>query len=166
MPAHLQWFGLTDRGKVRPNNEDSFLCLQFDAQELRYLGKIGEAASESVDFVFAVSDGMGGAMAGEFASRVTVEKITRLLPPAFKRSAAGLPTDFEDVLEELFSEIHRALMYLGSDRSGLFRHGRHLEHVLVYSRMDVFRPYRRQPDLLFSRRGREESSRSAMTIPM
>jgi serine/threonine protein phosphatase PrpC len=122
VPAHLQWFGLTDRGKVRPNNEDSFLCLQFDALELRYLGKFGEAASESVDFVFAVSDGMGGAMAGEFASRVAVEKITRLLPAAFKRSAAGLPTDFEDVLEELFNEIHRALMFLGStdpDCSGM-----------------------------------------------
>ena len=122
VPSHLQWFGLTDRGKVRPNNEDSFLCLQFDALELRYLGKIGEAASENVDFVFAVSDGMGGAMAGEFASRVAVEKITRLLPPAFKRSAAGLPIDFEDVLEELFSEIHNALMYLGStdpDCSGM-----------------------------------------------
>ena len=121
-PTRLQWFGLTDRGKVRPNNEDSFLCLQFDARELHYLGKIGEAASGSVDFVFAVSDGMGGAMAGEFASRVAVEKITRLLPPAYKRSAVGLPTDFKDVLEELFTEIHKALMYLGSadpDCSGM-----------------------------------------------
>jgi PPM family protein phosphatase len=120
--VRLQWFGLTDRGKVRRNNEDAFLCLQFDALELHYLGKIGDAASESLDFVFAVSDGMGGAMAGEFASRVTVDKITRLLPPAFKRSAAGLPMDFEDVFEELFSEIHRALTYLGAsdpDCSGM-----------------------------------------------
>ena len=57
---------------------------------------------------------MGGAMAGEFASRVTVDKITHLLPAAFKRSAVGLPNDFEDVLDELFEEIHRSLMYLGS----------------------------------------------------
>jgi PPM family protein phosphatase len=120
--ARLQWYGQTDRGKVRPNNEDSFLCLQFDALELSYLGKIGESTSESVDLVFAVSDGMGGAMAGEFASRVAVEKITRLLPPTFKRSAVGLPADFGDVLDELFGEIHRALMYLGStdpDCSGM-----------------------------------------------
>ncbi|MFZ0710614.1 MAG: protein phosphatase 2C domain-containing protein, partial [Terrimicrobiaceae bacterium] len=120
--ARLQWYGQTDRGKVRPNNEDSFLCLQFDALELRYLGKVGESASESVDLVFAVSDGMGGAMAGEFASRVAVEKITRLLPPTFRRSAAGLPADFGDVLDALFGEIHRALMYLGStdpDCSGM-----------------------------------------------
>jgi serine/threonine protein phosphatase PrpC len=120
--ARLQWYGQTDRGKVRPNNEDSFLCLQFDALELRYLGKLGESTSESVDLVFAVSDGMGGAMAGEFASRVAVEKITRLLPPTFRRSAAGLPADFGDVLDALFGEIHRALMYLGStdpDCSGM-----------------------------------------------
>ncbi|HEY5705457.1 MAG TPA: protein phosphatase 2C domain-containing protein [Terrimicrobiaceae bacterium] len=120
--AHLHWYGQTDRGKIRQNNEDSFLCLQFDALELHYLGKIGESSPANVDFVFAVSDGMGGAMAGEFASRVAVEKITRLLPPTFKRSAAGLPVDFEDVLDELFSEIHRALMYLGStdpDCSGM-----------------------------------------------
>ena len=73
-PALLHWWGHTDQGKVRKNNEDAFLGLQFDAQEVRYLGKVGDATTEFADFVFAVSDGMGGAMAGEFASRITVEK--------------------------------------------------------------------------------------------
>ena len=111
--TRLQWWGLTDRGKVRKNNEDTFLGLQFDAQEVRHLGKVGEAATANADFVFAVSDGMGGAMAGEFASRVTVEKITHLLPRAFKQRAGGLNAGFEDVLEELFDQIHKALLYLG-----------------------------------------------------
>jgi PPM family protein phosphatase len=111
--SRLQWWGLTDQGKVRKNNEDSFLCLQFDAQELRYLGKIGDAPTAIADFVFAVSDGMGGAQAGEFASRITVEKITRLLPRAFKHSAAGLNAGVDDVLEELFDQIHNALTFLG-----------------------------------------------------
>ena len=57
----LRWFGLTHRGRIRPSNEDSFLCLQFDAREVHYLGKFGEASTGPVDFVFAVSDGMGGA---------------------------------------------------------------------------------------------------------
>ena len=92
-------------------------------------------------------------MAGEFASRVAVEKITRLLPAAFKRSAVGLPTDFKDVLEELFTEIHRALMYL-APRSGLLGDGRHPESLLVYPRLDVLRPYWGQPNLLFSCPGR------------
>ena len=113
----LRWFGQTDRGKVRPNNEDHFLALQFDAQEVRYLGRIGEASIENTDFVFAVSDGMGGAMAGEFASRVSVDKITRLLPRSFKQSALGLETGFSDVLTELFDQIHRALLFLGGSYS-------------------------------------------------
>ena len=66
-------FTVTDRGKVRKNNEDSFVAIQFDAQEVRYLGKVGEDTGEHNDFVFAVSDGMGGAMAGEFASRITID---------------------------------------------------------------------------------------------
>ena len=112
--AHrLQWFGQTDRGKVRKNNEDSFLGLQFDANEAHLLGKIGEAAIGSADLVFAVSDGMGGAHAGEFASRITVEKITRLLPRSFRQSAVGIEAGFADVLTELYDQIHRALMFLG-----------------------------------------------------
>jgi PPM family protein phosphatase len=113
-PMRLRWHGQTDRGKVRKNNEDAFLGVQFDAQEVRHLGKIGEASTEHCDFVFAVSDGMGGAAAGEFASRIAVEKITRLMPRAYKQSALGLSAGAGDVLEVLFDEIHKALTYLGA----------------------------------------------------
>ncbi len=111
---HLAWSGHTDIGRVRKNNEDAFLGLAIDGHEARYLGKIGEWESEDADFVFAVSDGMGGAMAGEFASRIAVEKITRLLPPLFKQNASGFSVGFADVLGELVTEIHKALLYLGA----------------------------------------------------
>jgi protein phosphatase len=111
--ARLRWSGLSDRGKVRKNNEDSFLGLQFDAREAHLLGKLGEASLEKADLAFAVSDGMGGAMAGEFASRITVEKITKLMPPAFTLSATGLDAGCTDVLTELFAQIHRALIFVG-----------------------------------------------------
>jgi len=110
----LKWFGWTDRGRVRPNNEDAFLGLQFDAREVHHLGRLGEASLTRTDFAFAVSDGMGGAMAGEYASRIAVEKITRLLPRSFQQSAVGMETGFADVLTELFGETHRALAYVGS----------------------------------------------------
>jgi protein phosphatase len=109
----LKWSGWTDRGKVRLNNEDSFLGLQFDAKEVFRLGKFGEASLEKMDFTFAVSDGMGGALAGEFASRTAVEKITTLLPRAFRHSALGLQPGFSDMLTELFDQIHRALVFVG-----------------------------------------------------
>src|SRR6478735_8176561 len=108
----LHWYGVTDRGKVRKNNEDAFLALCFDAREVRYLGKLGEASLGHTDFAFAVSDGIGGAQAGEFASRITVEKITSLLPKSYKQSAAGIEVGVDDVMTELFDQIHRALVYL------------------------------------------------------
>ncbi|MFY8268917.1 MAG: PP2C family protein-serine/threonine phosphatase, partial [Terrimicrobiaceae bacterium] len=111
---HLTWSGHTDTGKVRKNNEDSFLGLLINASGAQYLGKIGDADCSGADFVFAVSDGMGGAMAGEFASKIAVEKITKMFPPLFRQNAAGLASGFQDVLQEVFGEIHRALLYLGS----------------------------------------------------
>src|SRR3954465_6222758 len=97
----LKWFGKTDVGRVRKNNEDAFLAVQFDARELNILGKIGEAPVSTHDFAFAVSDGMGGAKSGEFASRIAVDKIAHLLPKSFKQSALGLSAGFEDVFETL-----------------------------------------------------------------
>jgi protein phosphatase len=110
----LKWFGWTDKGRVRPNNEDSFLALRFDAQEIHRLGKLGEAPTAPTDFAFAVCDGMGGAKAGEFASRIAVEKITTLLPRSFKQSARGLSAGCSDVLTELFSQVHRSLAFVGN----------------------------------------------------
>ena len=111
--AQLEWFGWTDIGRVRKNNEDSFLGLRFDAREVQRLGKIGEASLAEHDFTFAVCDGMGGAKAGEYASQIAVDKITTLLPRAFKSSAEGIDPDFVNVLEELYAQAHRALVYLG-----------------------------------------------------
>jgi protein phosphatase len=109
----LTWSGCTDIGKVRKNNEDAFLGLVFDTREVHRLGKIGEAAADKNAFAFAVCDGMGGAKAGEYASNIAVEKITKLLPAAFRHSKNGLREEAPDVLTELFAQIHRALVYLG-----------------------------------------------------
>jgi serine/threonine protein phosphatase PrpC len=112
-PCHVNWSGLTDRGRFRENNEDAFLALTFDAEGVRFLGKEGHGSLESADFVFAVSDGMGGAKSGEFASRIAVDKITRLLPRSFHQRARGLPTGFSDILETLMLAIHEEMTSLG-----------------------------------------------------
>jgi PPM family protein phosphatase len=109
----LRWSGMTHRGHVRPNNEDAFLALAFDSREVRYLGKTGESTLAESDFLFAVSDGMGGEKSGEFASRIAVEKITRFLPKTFKARAQGISSGFDDMLLKVFDEIHHDLLKLG-----------------------------------------------------
>jgi protein phosphatase len=112
-PLQLNWSGCTDTGRVRKNNEDAFLGLQFDAREVRLLGKFGEETTETFDYAFAICDGMGGAKSGEFASHIAVERITRLLPHAYRQSAHGMNPGCADILSELFTQIHRALVFVG-----------------------------------------------------
>jgi serine/threonine protein phosphatase PrpC len=108
----VHWSGLTHVGRIRKNNEDAFLALAVDGREVRYLGKTGHATLGMSDFVFAVSDGMGGAKSGEFASRIAVDRITRLFPRAFRLAAAGMGTGFADILTELVASIHNDLLKL------------------------------------------------------
>jgi serine/threonine protein phosphatase PrpC len=112
IPAPLQWSALTHPGKVRMNNEDTFLALAFNAQELRFLGKTGSSDVAEQDFVFAVSDGMGGAKSGEFASKIATERITKLLPRSFRYRALGMDSGFQDILNELFLRIHQEMQTL------------------------------------------------------
>lgn len=111
--APLSWTGCTEQGPIRPNNEDSFLGLSIDAREVRHLGKNGSGSTAANDLLFAVSDGMGGAKAGEFASRIATEKITRMFPPLVSRRLSGTPIGFTAAYSRLFAEIHKALQYLG-----------------------------------------------------
>jgi serine/threonine protein phosphatase PrpC len=113
-PLQLSWSGQTHVGRVRQNNEDAFLALTVDGQGVRYLGKIGEGRLNGSDFIFAVSDGMGGEKSGEFASRIAVDKITRMMPRYFQLRAAGLPTGFADILSELFHQIHGEITRMGA----------------------------------------------------
>jgi protein phosphatase len=98
---------------VRPENEDVFLALAFNGHEVLHLGKTGESTFAAHDFVFAVSDGMGGANSGGFASRSTVDRVTKLLPRTFTLNAAGLAGGCADLLAELVDAIHRDLLRLG-----------------------------------------------------
>ena len=109
----VRWSGITDVGRFRKNNQDAFLALAVDGENVYRLGKYGEGTMEQCDYVFAVSDGMGGANAGDFASRIAVDKITRLFPQTFRVAAGGLSVGFQDVLTELLDLIHAELIVLG-----------------------------------------------------
>jgi protein phosphatase len=109
----VRWSGVTDVGRFRKENQDAFLALALDGENVYRLGKFGEAPIEHNDFIFAVSDGMGGANAGDFASRIAVDKITRLFPRSFRDAAGGLTVGFQDLLLELLDQIHAEMTVLG-----------------------------------------------------
>ena len=70
----------TDVGKVRSHNEDAFVAV--DLGDARWqLPSCGDGLLEPTaqGALFAVSDGMGGARAGELASAMTVDALVREL---------------------------------------------------------------------------------------
>src|ERR1700761_8363496 len=86
-------FGLSDRGCVRPNNEDYFI-------------------TDAESGIFILADGMGGANAGEFASRLSAESLHEYLLQAPVH-------DGGDMLQEAFHEANRAVRQAASGKPEL-----------------------------------------------
>lgn len=78
-PKYIQLQGLTDVGCIRNGNEDCFV-IQAMSQEREPLNptRVFEIHQED-DLFAAVSDGMGGAAAGEVASQTALETLNRYL---------------------------------------------------------------------------------------
>lgn len=98
--------GLTDVGRVREHNEDSFLLV--DPSSGRALGN-GEAISCEIGaaMLLAVADGMGGAAAGEVASRMAVERFKTLLAEVDfgKSSPDQIEVRIEEALQTANADI-------------------------------------------------------------
>ena len=86
-PIAIDIAACTDVGLVRKNNEDSYITVDLLAgQSLGDLFK-GERTTQNLSILLAVSDGMGGKLAGEVASDLTVNTLkdqllrSKKLPP-------------------------------------------------------------------------------------
>jgi len=112
--ASLRWSGFRHVGRVRANNEDEFLGVAFNREEFIYLASHGEVPLSDFDYVFAVSDGMGGERSGEFASKFAIDNITRLMGQRFSLKLKNQDAGIRDCLRELFLGIHRQLTVLGN----------------------------------------------------
>jgi protein phosphatase len=80
-------FGLSDRGRVRPNNEDHFLVAELH-KALRVRQSSLEQPplqySDIQGYLFLVADGMGGHQAGQLASTLAVEVVEQFALNRFK----------------------------------------------------------------------------------
>lgn len=101
----LEIFGMTDKGCVRPANEDCFLIQVMDAtQPGLNSGSLVEVRNQS-DFMMAVADGMGGAAAGEVASATALSAVSDFL--LLHRDALS-KTDGEARVRMLEKSVHVA----------------------------------------------------------
>jgi serine/threonine protein phosphatase PrpC len=104
--------GRTDTGHVRSHNEDSFVVADLTGGAL-----LGEGKSERFDVgergvLLAVSDGMGGAQAGEVASALVVESLTRALRARPKGESA------DALLSDAVEKAHKTVVETG-ERQGM-----------------------------------------------
>src|SRR5712692_5804075 len=82
----VELYAKSDVGRVRRGNEDNFLLLDL-ATRRTWTGSDGAEPPEelrrfelgSEGLVLVVSDGMGGALAGDVASRMAVDSVRQVL---------------------------------------------------------------------------------------
>src|SRR5438132_9167685 len=80
-------FGITDKGRVRPSNEDQFLSAELTKAMRIWQTSLPEPKAQVGDergHLFLVADGMGGHRAGEQASTIAVVAIEQFTLNAFK----------------------------------------------------------------------------------
>lgn len=86
---YLRVVGRTDVGNVRTNNEDSLVVADLSGNLALDAGSDGRFNVGDRGVLLAVSDGMGGLMAGEVASALVIEG----LPAAIRDGRASAPTE-------------------------------------------------------------------------
>lgn len=91
-PIRATYFALTDRGRTRDHNEDTFLAADLDAREALRASRTTVQEVGAHGLLFLVADGMGGAAAGELASEMAAVEIHQEM----LREWAALPLGTEE----------------------------------------------------------------------
>jgi PPM family protein phosphatase len=126
----LDFFGITDKGKVRPDNQDHFLVTTLHKTMRVHVTSLPnpeliEIPSQRIASLGMVCDGVGGHAAGEAASRSAVEAIAGYVTntmECFFTGEHGDPEEFLGSLREAATESHEliaARAKASGDRKGM-----------------------------------------------
>lgn len=102
----LHWHAQSHSGTRKERNDDSFLAFASGPGGAKNLSDAGSHSLSNHDLVFAISDGMGGANAGDMASSLILEKMTEIIPETFKAAAQGFFPDHLDHLSDAIQSVH------------------------------------------------------------
>lgn len=103
-------YGVTDVGCSRSGNEDCFLIQtpQGEKPELNNAGPFGLSADS--EFLIAVSDGMGGAAAGDIASQTALSALRDYVAEHASELLASEPEPLVDLMEKGIIAANEAVM--------------------------------------------------------
>lgn len=102
----VELFAKSDVGRVRRGNEDNFLVLDLTTEQT-WTGADGATAPDKLvrfdlgqkGLVLVVSDGMGGALAGDVASRMAVESVKEMMIGGEGEASCDPELDLVDCLK-------------------------------------------------------------------
>jgi len=114
-------YGVSDRGKVRANNEDHFLLASVHRRVNIVDTNLSERdrlplGEQRLAFMAMVADGVGGATGGELASAIALETATRYVVSAldcYDRAAANNGS-MAPALQDAALKSHEAVLELAS----------------------------------------------------
>jgi len=114
----LDLFGLTHRGKVRRDNQDSFLLATVHPQVVVHGTNLPDPEAlrvrgERLATILLVADGVGGSVSGSEASRLATETVTRYVSSALRCCHAADPMAeraFLAKLREAALDAHAAVL--------------------------------------------------------
>jgi protein phosphatase len=123
--SEIDTFGLTDRGRVRPVNNDHFLIASFHRNlRVHYTsipGGIGHQETESRGFLFLVADGVGGLTSAGDGSALALSTLAQHLLHATEICSEMALAQEEKSLAELREAVlqaHTALVDMGREAGG------------------------------------------------
>jgi protein phosphatase len=85
----VSWCGRTVTGQVRSNNEDTLWAAPVQTHAAKDGDSTGDGAVRWPGMLFAVADGMGGALAGEIASGLAVRTLATELGRRVRQQGAA-----------------------------------------------------------------------------
>lgn len=99
-----KWAASSVKGNGHVANDDAFLALTVNPESTDPLPKSGEILLDPSHLVLAVSDGMGGRSAGEFASRLLMARIRKEATELYHQ--LGTSADAQSALDALLRQCH------------------------------------------------------------
>jgi serine/threonine protein phosphatase PrpC len=108
----ISWGAATHKGKVREENEDTFLA-------------------EPQLALFVVSDGMGGHRGGELASKIVIEDLPVMIETSLDKLKVGSPKTIKSLLSRSIAEQSKQLWLEGTSETGFKDMGATLVTILL-----------------------------------